>query len=67
MKDEQKLRLLKEKLAKYRGVLAEKMKNFRGVRHENALSELRYTQVMVYKDLIRSLEVEIRRIKADLT
>jgi len=43
----QKLRSLEEKRTKYKADLAEKMKYFHGVRHENSLSELKYTQIMV--------------------
>jgi hypothetical protein len=58
-----KLKDLEEKMAKYKADLTEKMKNFHGVRHENSLSELRYTQVMVLRDIIRGLETEIARLK----
>jgi len=53
---------LKEKLAKYKAELAEKMKYFHGVRHENSLSELRYTQIMVLRDVIRGMEKEIAEL-----
>lgn len=59
----QRLNDLEEKLKNYRADLAEKMKNFHGVRHENSLSELRYTQVMVLRDMIRGLEKEIKDLK----
>jgi ribosomal protein L9 len=58
-----KLRGLEEKLAKYQVELSEKMKMFHGVRHENSLSELRYTQIMVLRDMIRGLEKEIGEMK----
>jgi hypothetical protein len=57
--DEEKLAELKNKLLKYRTELTEKMKYFHGVRHENSLSELKYTQIMVLRDMIRGLEKEI--------
>jgi hypothetical protein len=57
--DENKLSDLKTKLAKYRAELTERMKFFHGVRHENSLSELRYTQIMVLRDMIRGIEKEI--------
>jgi len=59
---EEKLKKLKEELAKYKEKLAIKMKNFRGVKHESSLSELRYTEVMVLRDIVRSLEREIAQI-----
>lgn len=58
-----KLADLEGKLAKYSAELKEKMKTFHGVRHENSLSELKYTQIMVLRDMIRGLEKEIREIK----
>lgn len=57
--DAEKLEELKEKLFRYRAELTEKMKYFHGVRHENSLSELKYTQIMVLRDMIRGLEKEI--------
>lgn len=59
---EEKLKKLKDDLAKYKEKLAAKMKNFRGVKHESSLSELRYTEVMVLRDIVRSLENEIKEI-----
>lgn len=58
-----KIKKLEEELKKYKDILVGKMKNFRGVRHENALSELRYSEVMVYRDMIVSLEKEIKELK----
>ena len=66
MTDEQKLRQLEEKLAKYKPIFLEKKKNFRGVRHESSISELRYTEFMVYKNMVEGLEREIRELKAKL-
>ena len=59
----EKIKKLEEELKKYKAILAGKMKNFRGVRHENALSELRYSEVMVYRDMIASLEREISQLR----
>lgn len=58
-----KLDQLKLDLAEYKEKLAAKMKNFRGVKHESSLSELRYTEVMVLRDIVRSLEKEISNLK----
>lgn len=61
--DKKKLRELEGKLAKYKPIYLEAKKNFRGVSHENSLSELRYTQFMVYKNLVEGLEKEIASLK----
>jgi hypothetical protein len=58
-----KLAQLKADLAKYKAKLAEKMKYFHGVKHESSLSELRYSEVMVLRDIVRSLELEISQLK----
>lgn len=56
---------LEEKLAKYLPIYEEKRRNFRGVRHENSLSELQYTQFMVYKSMVDSLKKEISQLKLE--
>ncbi len=56
---EQKIKQLKEKLAFYEEKLAFKMKTYRGVIHESALSELKHSEVMVLKDMVYSLKKEI--------
>jgi hypothetical protein len=63
--DEQqtKLKDLEEKKDKYMAEYKEKLKYFHGVRHENSLSELKYTQIMVLRDIIRGLEKEIGEMK----
>ena len=66
MADNQKLKQLEEKLAKYKPIYAEKKRNFRGVKHESAISELRYTEFMVYKNIVEGLESEIRGLKSRL-
>ena len=63
MTDLQKLIQLEEKLAKYKPVFLEKKRNFRGVRHESSISELRYTEFMVYKNIVEGLEREIAKLK----
>ena len=50
-------------LVKYKAKLTEKMKYFHGVKHESSLSELRYSEVMVLRDIVRSLEKEIEKLK----
>ncbi len=59
----QKIKQLEEKLAKYKKIYEEKKKNFRGVKHESSLSELRYTEFMVYKSIVEGLEKEIKKLK----
>ena len=66
MDNRQKLKELEEKLAKYKPIFLEKKRNFRGVKHESAISELRYTEFMVYKNIVEGLEKEIRELKAKL-
>lgn len=58
-----RLKYLEEQLAKYRKIYEEKKRVFRGVRHEDSLSELRYSEYMVYKDMVEGLEREIRELK----
>ena len=64
--DKKNLEALQKKLAEYMVVFTEKKKNFHGVKHENSLSELRYTEFMVYKDMVESLMKEIRELKAKM-
>jgi hypothetical protein len=64
--DQEKLKLLEEKLAKYMPEYLEKKKMFRGIKHEDSLSELRYTQFMVYQELVDGLKKEINEIKTRL-
>jgi hypothetical protein len=62
-----KLAKLEEKLDYYKKIYLEKKKYFRGVSHENSLAELRYTQFMVYRDLVLGLEKEIKELKLQNT
>ncbi len=61
-----KLDELEGKLAKYKPIYLEKKRMFRGVKHEDSLSELRYTEYMVYKEMVDSMEAEVRKIKQAL-
>lgn len=47
----------------YKEKLKEMYKHFRGVRHENSLSELQDSQIKVYEDIVRSLNAEIEVLK----
>ncbi len=59
----EKLRALEVKLALYMPKYLDAKRNFRGVRHENSLSELRYTQFMVYKGMVEGIQKEIAELK----
>jgi len=56
------LKKLTNKRNGYKAKLIEMNKHFRGVKHENALSELRYSEIKVYEDFVRSLDEEIKTI-----
>lgn len=58
-----RLKYLEEQLAKYKPKYLEAKRKFRGVRHEDSLSELRYTEFMVYKNMVEGLEEEIAKLK----
>jgi len=63
MNNQQKLEELEKKLVKYKAIFLEKKKVFRGVKHESSISELRYTEFMVYKNMVEGIEREIRELK----
>ena len=63
MNNQQKLEELEKKLVKYKAIFLEKKKVFRGVKHESSISELRYTEFMVYKNMVEGLEREIGELK----
>lgn len=56
----EKLKQLKERLAYYEGKLAYKMKRYRGVIHESAMSEMKHQEVMVLRAMIADLQREIK-------
>ena len=62
----QKLKQLEQKLEHYKKIFIEKKKNFKGVKHESSLSELRYTEFMVYKNIVEGFEKEIILLKSKL-
>lgn len=43
--------------------LKERNKYFHGVRHENASSEIKYSQIKVLEGYIKTLQEEIRQLK----
>ena len=53
----------KEELKKYEAKLAYKMRGYRGVIHESASSELKHSEVMVLKSMVRSLKIEIAQLE----
>lgn len=62
MQKDKKLQELIQKRDNYKAKLTEMYKYFRGVKHENALSELRYSQIKVFEDLVNSLNEEIKAL-----
>lgn len=64
----EKNRKLQEKIKKrdeYKAKLVLLYKNFRGVKHENSLSELQDSTIKVYEDIVRSLNSEIETLKSN--
>jgi len=59
----QKLKELNGKLAQYEWKLGKKMKGYRGVIHESAMSEMRHQEVMVLKAMVASLKNEIEGLE----
>ena len=66
MTDEEKILQLQGKLAEYEKRLAFKMKFYRGVIHESALSELKHSEVMVLRDMVASVKKEIQDLKSKI-
>lgn len=64
MNKEDKIKQLKEELAEYEEKLAFKMKTYRGVIHESALSELKHSEVMVLRAMITGLKKEIYNLES---
>jgi len=60
---EEKINGLKRQLAKYEERLALKMKTYRGVIHESALSELKHSEVMVLRAMVDGLKKEIYNLE----
>jgi len=61
-----KITELKEILKNYEEKLAREMIGYRGVVHESAASEIKHSKVMVYKDMVESLKLEIHNLEKDL-
>lgn len=63
---EDKLKELKESLAKYEEKLRHQMKGYRGVIHESAASEIKHSMVMVLRDMVSSITEEIKNLEKEL-
>ncbi len=66
MNDEEKLNGLKTKLIFYEDKLKFKMKTYRGVIHESALSELKHSEVMVLRAMVDDLKREIQVLETKI-
>lgn len=54
------------KLDEYETKLRGRMKGYRGVIHESAMSEMRHQEVMVLKAMVADLKKEIASLEATL-
>ncbi len=63
MDKQEKVNELKSQLKKYEDRLAFKMKTYRGVIHESALSELKHSEVMVLRAMVDDLKREIYNLE----
>jgi len=55
-----KLQELKNKRDAYKAKLTNMYKHFHGVKHESAHSELQYSEIKVYEDMLNSVVNEIK-------
>lgn len=60
----EKIKQLRDKLATYETKLKGKMKGYRGVIHESAMSEMRHQEVMVLKAMVAGLKKEIEQMES---
>jgi hypothetical protein len=58
-----KLADLIKKRDEYKVKLTEMYKHFHGVKHESAHSELQYSEIKVYEDMLNSVVAEIENLK----
>ena len=58
-----KLASLTKKRDEYKEKLTEMYKHFHGVKHESAHSELQYSEIKVYEDMLNSVVAEIESLK----
>ncbi|HCR35886.1 hypothetical protein A2130_04805 [Candidatus Woesebacteria bacterium GWC2_33_12] len=62
---DKKLASLIKKRDEYKEKLVEMYKHFHGVKHESAHSELQYSEIKVYEDMLNSVTEEIKKLKLD--
>ncbi len=60
---ERRIKELEKKRVEALAELKERNKYFHGVRHENASSEIKYSQIKVLEGYIRTLQLEIENLK----
>ena len=58
-----RIKELEKKKAEAEAELAERYKYFHGVKHENASSEIKYSQIKVLEGYIHTLEEEITSLR----
>ena len=61
--DRKKYNMLVAKKELYEAKLNELYKHFRGVIHESADSEIKYTKIKVYEDFVISIEKELQMME----
>lgn len=64
MTKDEKCTELRQKLAQYEAKLQSKMKGYRGVIHESAMSEMRHQEVMVLRAMVDGIKKEIAKLCA---
>jgi len=65
MNNSKKLQELTKKRDSYKEKLTLMYKHFHGVKHESAHSELQYSEIKVYEDMLNSVVEEITKLKLD--
>ena len=64
MNKNKKLQELIKKRDGYKEKLTQMYKHFHGVKHESAHSELQYSEIKVYEDMLNSVVNEISKLAA---
>ena len=64
MEKHAKINELKQKKIEYEEKLKKLYIGFRGVRHEDSASEIRYTQIKVTESFIHSIDEEIKALNS---
>jgi hypothetical protein len=62
MSPDEKIKHLLEEKKKYEDKLTNLYKHFRGVSHENAAAEMRYTTIKVYESHLQSIKDELKQM-----